>query len=918
MLLGRGGQLQRIDALIARLASGSSGRLLLVGEPGIGKSSLLGVAARRARRRGVRVLHVRAVEGSADVPYAVLADLHDAAGGQAPAVAGTARAADALYAALLAARTAQPVLVLLDDAQNADRASLTAVDTALGRLVGSAVGCLVASRPDRDVERVLASWGRLDLPPLSSESSVGILRSVLGVGIDAGVAQSLAAALGGNPLALKESARMLTPDQLNGRAPLPDPLPIAPTLMRAWGAAVAALPEATQAAVLDLAVAGPRPALLGALAGNGTWSIADLDPAVEAGLVEAGAPPQFCHPLVRDVVLQGAPAAVLRARHAAAADGAAAAGLSPAVVVGFLARSVVVGDDAVAARVAGQAERAESLGHLDAACHAWAVAARLTTSPQDRLARALRGVRVAARFDLDVGVVADLLDLLDGVALDHEAQGWVAWLRSTMRSSVDPRAALTSQWTAIEAARDRAPAVIPVLLWDAAMSAWTVGDTALGLRAARETLAWQESAPAAGASQASGRTFPPWTGRALLASGLIQSGQVVDGLTLRDAVLAAAAATDPTAMDVGTLLDAVFLDDLLLDDSPAGARRLAVAEERLRLAPEPLACLWGIEAWRARSSGEWAAARELLARAVPLADAAGASGAARGMAALATELSAACDDAPTLQQAADRLRGLTERWGDRRRRVTHDRALGLRALLDGELDDALTWLLLAADVGFLGRGLRDGIVPARVDLVETYLRRGETELAGERASAVLAVLEQFQGPLARGLQCRVRALAALADDDQGSAEAAFNESLEHHRMSADGFERARTALLFGEQQRRVRQRARARPLLADAVAQFDRLGAVPWRERAATELRACGGSGIGVGAAAAGGDTGVGLTAQERAVAEAVAAGRSNREVADLLHLSARTVEHHLGSAYRKLGIRGRAGIATALRAAGE
>lgn len=906
VLVGRGPEIESLDAVVSGAAAHRT--RLVVGSPGIGKTALLDVMARRARRRGVRIVRTRAVEGSCDLPFAVLDDLHLALGAPAPVVAGPGPRAVALQQVLDAAAQRAPVLVVLDDAQNADDGSLASLVLALGRAesAGTPVSGVVACRPDDRTARRLATWPRLDLAPLSEESATAVLRSVLGAGIDPDVARNLAVALQGVPLALHEAARLLTPAQLAGRDPLPVPLPIAPSLMAAWGSVLDRLTARARSALLDLAVAGARTDLLAALADEAGWGAGDLDLAVSTGLVDPGPPPRFAHPLVRDVVLRSAPGSVQRGRYAVAAAAATALALPPAHVVGLLARSVVFADQCTAEAVEVQARRAESLGHLDAAARAWATSARLSVTAEERLARALRAVRLTARFDLDVSDVGTLLDLLAGVELEPEAASWVSWLRAAATADVDPHASLAAQWSAIREARRTSPAVLPVLLWDAAMSAWTLGRPDLGLQAARE--AADGAFPAVG----SGRAGPAWAGRALLAAALIQAGEVRAGMALRTEVLAEAAAADPAGLDVGALLDAVFLDDLLLDDGPDGAHRLAVAEARLAHAPEPLACLWGIEAWRARATGEWGAARTLLARARPMADASGASGASRGLAALATELAAACEPIDVLTSQARELRTLTDRWVDRRRRATCDRALGLRALLEGRLDDASAHLLLAADAPFLGRGLRDGVIPAQVDLVEAATRRGDTVTARQWADRVRPVLADLASPLSIGLLGRVDGLVAPRHLD---AEAAYRAAVEAHAGSPEQFEQARTALLLGELLRRSRRRAEARRPLAEARDAFDHLGATPWAARAGDELRACGAvTTSGRSSRPTTPDT---LTPQERAVAGAVAEGRSTQEAADLLSLSPRTVEHHLSSAYRKLGVRNRAGLSRAWADAG-
>jgi DNA-binding CsgD family transcriptional regulator len=131
------------------------------------------------------------------------------------------------------------------------------------------------------------------------------------------------------------------------------------------------------------------------------------------------------------------------------------------------------------------------------------------------------------------------------------------------------------------------------------------------------------------------------------------------------------------------------------------------------------------------------------------------------------------------------------------------------------------------------------------------------------------------------------------------------------------FEEARTKLIFGERLRRARRRSDARPLLAAAEAAFRAQGAVRWADRAAAELRA---GGLAAAAGAAGGarngGDGDGLTEREREVCALVTGGASNAQVAAALFISPRTVEHHLGSIYRKVGVRSRAQLTASFAAA--
>ena len=910
MIVGRSGELGRLDQMLADVNGGGWGRALVVGDPGIGKTVLLGTVARRAASRRLRVVRVRVAEGEADLPFALVDDLFRAAGEPAPSsVPGVSRRSAALLDLLLAMTAIEPVLLLVDDMQNADDASVTAFSLAVERAAQAPLGVLVATRPVPDLEQRFSQWPRLELSPLSVDESVTLLRSVLGGTADESVLAALARTLQGHPLALTEVTALLTADQLAGRVPLPDHLPVTPALVAAWSGGLDRLPEPSRVALLCLAVAGSDPALLTVLLRASGCVAADLDEAVRGRLVvvRTGATPRFAHPMVREVVLDTAPAHLVRAVHERAARAAGQLGLPPSVVVRHLVRSVVLPDVQTAAAIADQAARAEQLGQYDAACRAWESAAQLSPTEDARVERALHGILLVVHLGLGGSAIGGLLDLVDGAPLEPEAARWVRWLGATLRADSDPAGSLSAQWAAIEDARRSSPELLPNLLWEAAATAWTLGDPEQGLRAARE-VAELGAATTDTSMTTPSMTTPAWTGTALLAVAAFEAGDLERAMQLRAEALSQANAVDPATLDLATLLDVVTLDDLLLDMGEGAARRLAVAEEQMGEAAEPLACLVGIQAWRARARGDWGAARALLARGRPLADRVGATGAQRGMAALAVELAALSEDDEVLRREAARLRTLAGRWGDRRRLATLDRSLGLRALVDGRLEAAIASLAAAADVPFLGRGLRDGVLTARVDLVEALVRSGDRDAAMVRAGEIRPLLCAMGTPLALALAARVAALVAATDED---ADRHYGEALDDHAAAGDPFEEARTLLLHGEQLRRSRRRREARLALESSVRLFESLGATPWLTRASEELRACGGSHA---AAAGGGASLESLTAQELAVVKEVAAGRSNREVAGALFLSPRTVEFHLSNVYRKLGVRGRTGLVSRIR----
>src|SRR5690606_32552227 len=155
-------------------------------------------------------------------------------------------------------------------------------------------------------------------------------------------------------------------------------------------------------------------------------------------------------------------------------------------------------------------------------------------------------------------------------------------------------------------------------------------------------------------------------------------------------------------------------------------------------------------------------------------------------------------------------------------------------------------------------------------------------------------------PLALAQAARCRSLIAAAQGDLDGALAALDEALAHHARAPVPFEHARTLLVLGSTLRRRRKQAKARDALSRGHAEFERLGARLWADRARAEMARIGGRRAG----------GAVLTASERELAALVAQGRSNREAAAALFVTPKTVETKLSRIYTKLGIRSRTQLA--------
>ncbi|MYS86310.1 helix-turn-helix domain-containing protein [Embleya scabrispora] len=263
---------------------------------------------------------------------------------------------------------------------------------------------------------------------------------------------------------------------------------------------------------------------------------------------------------------------------------------------------------------------------------------------------------------------------------------------------------------------------------------------------------------------------------------------------------------------------------------------------------------------------------------------------------------AACGDHARTRCLTDRM----QQWaGPRRADAVHAyiaHAKALFALGQGDFDEAYRQVTLFAPAGTLPPFAPHALW-AVMDLVEAAVRTGRREAAVRHVAAARSARLDVLSPRLRMLQHASAALAAGDDPHPGFADALAIAGAERWP-----FDHARIHLYYGERLRRGKAPAQARRHLAAALETFQRLGAHPWSHRANQELRACGGA----MAPAAGSDAAM-LTPQQRKIAGLAAAGLSNKQIAEKLFLSPRTVSTHLYQVFPKLGVTSRAGLRDAL-----
>ncbi|KAB2350913.1 helix-turn-helix transcriptional regulator [Actinomadura rudentiformis] len=905
MLHGRGTERAAIDELVAAVRAGASRALVLRGEAGVGKSALLDHAAAGA---GMRMVRATGAEPEASLAFAALhqllspvSDLLDALpepqrdavrGALGLAAAPSADARFLLSAGVLSLLTEAAVdgglLCVIDDFQWFDRASADAVLFAARRLREEGVGMLLAVRdhtgvPVRDIPE-------LRVGGLDEASAAKLLVERAAVAPSGPVLGTLVALCGGNPLALGEAAASLTTEQLTGRAPLPDPLPVGSGISEVFGRQADELPELTRRVLLIAAAegSGELGLVLNAAERLGCDDpAAALAPAESAGLViVAGASIRFRHPLVRSAVYATADSVQRRAAHNALA-GALGGDLDRRAW--HRAAASVGPDETVAAELAASAERARERGGYADAGVALARAAELTPDRAVR-ARRLTDAATASWLGGRPGQAETCLAEARELADDPRLLAELTQLRGRFELHSGDAAEAQRVFTeGAERAKDTDPGRALEMLADAAEAAGNVGDHGaladIGRRAA---------------SFGGG---DPFLRAMLVGIGAMIEGDAEGGVPVLRAALATADGLDQAAHLLWASAAAGQLGDI---DASAGyiiqAGRVARVSGMTGQFPVVLEFVARAE----RLSGRFTLSAAINEEGLALAREAGyTNSAAAHLANLAViaAVQGRADDCE--RQAREALAiAIPHRVGLQASVAMY--ALGLLDLTLGRFAAAHARFESMVNAG-LGAAHPISTWRSSPDRIEAAVGCGELDAARSILTSYGRWAANALTPQAQALVARCRALLA---GDADKALAQYEEALRLHATDGGAdrgspFEEARSSLLYGERLRRSHRGGDARGPLRTAMETFQRLGLDPWAERAHNELRAAGES-VARPEPVALND----LTPQELRIARLVAEGVSNREVAARLFLSPRTVEYHLYKIYPKLGISSRTELA--------
>lgn len=902
MLIGRDSERQALGRLAAAARVAESGCLVLVGEPGLGKTALLDDVASRAE--GLRVLRVRGSETERDLAFGGLDQLlHPLLGllGQIPAPQARAleialalrpgertdRFAVSAATLSLLSRAAEdePLLILVDDAHVLDVPSVEALVFTCRRVLADPIACLVASRPEGTI--LAGGLPRRDLCGLRPDEVTELLAEHAHRHVPTALGRRVHAATGGNPLAVVELAEAI--DELEQED---DDVPVAvpDRVVVSYGQRLAGLPASTREALLVASVAGDVGESILAARELGIGA-EELRPAEAAGLVTlvAGGV-TFKHPLMRASAFAAATPVQRRAAHRAVA----AVTRVPERRAWHLGQATVGLDDEVADLIATSAEHSLARGAHSVAASGYERSAALTTKRPVRAARLL----AAGRAAILAGHGQRAAALLDRAAVETGetlARGYI----DAARASVELR------WGSLERSRELGVHALGALASadpraaveaaaDLVTTCFYLGDTGVAGHAS-DTL-----------EQLSGAVEGAADGLALLSSGVARVIAGREGMPLiraGSAVLAADHAdTDKDTRPSWLLVGPLFLRE----ESPATRELAERAEARLRKrsAIGPLASFLFHSARYAASTERWADADAYYHEGIALARETGQTiDLTLLLAGLAWLESRTGADQPCREHAAEAL-ALADRHHVHLARIWALYGLGDLDLGRGRPLEALEALEHYDRLQlFLDRtGFRDVDVCPAPEQIECLQRSGDRSIARRLAEDYRARATAKGQPWARARAERASALVAT-DPRPG-----LSRAMALHATSQDIFEEARTQLLLGEAARRRARRTAARGPLRSALAVFDRLGAAPWAERATAELAATGERlhrrrDLSIEQ----------LTPQERQVATLLGGGRTTRQAAEAMFLSPKTVEYHLRHVYTKLAINNRSDLADAV-----
>jgi DNA-binding CsgD family transcriptional regulator len=910
-VLGRDVELAALREFLDRVPEGPSA-LVLEGEPGIGKTTLWSETLAQARTRSYRVLSARPSQAEAVLPFAGLIELLEGVLDEAltelappqgraleaavlraePTGSATDQIAVslALLSILRALARESPTIVAVDDLQWLDAPSARVLAFALRRFVEEPLALVVSRRTTEDNGALPLDLGRVPwleraelvrVGPLSMGALDLLLRSRLDLALSRSRLAALLEHSGGNPFyALELGRAVIAGGTLEPGGALRVPATLAELVQ---GRIRRASEEARELLLLVAALSRPSASVL-------TSHHEQLHEALETGLlVRDGDRLTFSHPLYSSAVYADAQPERRREAHRLLANLLE----DPEERAMHLALSAETPDEPVAAALEEAAGRAAMRGATDRAAELAEQARRLT--PVEQTDAELRRSFAAADYHAAAG---------DGPRARTILERLVATLPAgPVKASAYLRlAALATEYATIARLCRKA-------------LAHAGEDPALGARA-HLVLGWAEGL--------SGGGFAVWEEGACRAAELAEEAGDIPVRVLALANLAVARGFRGFGVQRELVERVLELDPegeiVVLGESPRVVLGLhlenvdeldegrVLLEDVLELAtergwiPVQANALFNLSFLECRQ-GDFGEAHRLAAESLEL---------GRQLDLWNLEplglFAVAYADAhrgrvESARASAEASNARARTIGDMNVLTGNEYVLGLLALSLGDATTAHRHLELAVELT-RSLGMADpGAWPVLPNEIEALAALGKQS----QAEALLRELEEEADRLDRArplaLAARSRAIVEADRGNLAAAHASIERALGAHERLPDPFERARTQLVQGAILRKARKKGEAKAVLGEALASFEDLGTPLWAERARDEI-----SRLGLRRSAPGD-----LTEAEAKVAELVAAGRTNREVAAELFLSVKTVEANLSRIYRKVGVRSRTELAGAL-----
>ncbi|RZS60355.1 AAA family ATPase [Xylanimonas ulmi] len=898
--LGRHAEQERVRALAGRARNGRGGALLIVGEPGIGKTALLDVTT--TGLAGLRVLRVDGYEAESTIPFAgvqrlglpLVEYLDDLPRRHRRALAVAAGVAEGtpsdrflvglgVLGLLARAGESTPLLCVVDDAHLLDPESLDVLAFVGRRLQAESVSLVLAGRSAQGIEARAAGIETLRLGGLDQEWAVRLLKGSV-PDIDPSAAVRIVAAAGGNPLALIDLATELTGRQLAESTFSDEPLPVGHHLEAHYVRQVRQLPPDAQLWLLVAAADSTGNLALVLAAGQALGLSAErpVDAAEAAGLVQAGPQIRFRHPLVKSAVYGAAHGAARRQVHRALSAAADRLGLVE-LEAWHAAKATLGVDAAVADRLERVADIAGRRGGFSSRAGVLAQSSALTPPGPLRFARLVS----AAEAALAAGVAqlaTTYLDDVDEGALDPVARGRLISTRASIAMFIgDP--ALVGAGADMLAAAEAFHGHDAALEQHALIRAFEC--TLSSERLARGVTLAEIGARLRQGSQV-GQGLASTILRGLSAHILLPYAKAVPEMRAALEAIRGLGTEDllrygATSVALSTALWDAQARKECLERTVEAARdtgSLQVLDTSLWILS-----LAELSGGTPRRSAQYVEQVRELRRAIGY-DAENVINVAllAWIGAPRAQVEMIADGAAAMGFGGVHASGVA--------------ALGIRDLAEGLYADAYRRLKTLVDDPFLQ------VTPLELpSFVEAATRSGHAEEAVAHVERLEELADANGSAWARGVAQRSRAL--IADEPQEHFVAAV-------RTLAQGvgypIELARAHLLYGEWLRRVRRRREAREHLYAALEIFERELAPVFAQRARNELAA-----LGEQSPQVGGRGDLGLTPQQMTVAEMAAAGQTNAEIAAALFLSANTVDYHLRKVFQRLGISSRRQLAERL-----